>query len=156
MLAFHQHPDISTKQNNTFCRQCMKCHRFMCLGVGVLGLGWVFFVLGFWAMAFCHWHFVPRSDSPLRTNVWRQIVMLTCTRNISLPLPILHKTLSSIQIYIIMSWVRGFPLASMYSRCTCLVIIGSKIALFSDDEPKNINSTRKWGNEWSLACKLRC
>ena len=30
-------------------------------GVGVLGLGQEFFVLGFWAMVFSHWHFVPRS-----------------------------------------------------------------------------------------------
>ena len=32
----------------------------MCLGfeVGVLGSGQTFFILGFWAMVFCHWHFV--------------------------------------------------------------------------------------------------
>ena len=30
------------------------------LGVRVLGLGRAFVVLGFWAMAFCHWRFVPR------------------------------------------------------------------------------------------------
>ena len=51
MFAFHQHPDISTKQNNTFCRQCMKCHRFMCLGIG--GLGEYFLYWGFG-----QWHFV--------------------------------------------------------------------------------------------------
>ena len=28
-----------------------------------LGLWRAFFVLGFWAMAFCHWRFVPRSDN---------------------------------------------------------------------------------------------
>ena len=31
------------------------------LGVEVLGLGRGLFVLGFWAMAFCHWRFVPSS-----------------------------------------------------------------------------------------------
>ena len=29
-------------------------------GVWRLGLGWALFVVGFWAMAFCHWRFVPR------------------------------------------------------------------------------------------------
>ena len=37
-------------------RQCMKCLWFMCLG-----LGQAYFVLGFWAMTFCYWCFVPRS-----------------------------------------------------------------------------------------------
>ena len=31
-------------------------------GDWVLGLGRAFFVLVFWAMAFCHWSFVPRSS----------------------------------------------------------------------------------------------
>ena len=30
-------------------------------GLGVVGWGQAFFVLRFWAMAFCHWCFVPRS-----------------------------------------------------------------------------------------------
>ena len=30
-------------------------------GVGVLGVRPALFVLGFWAIAFCHWCFVPRS-----------------------------------------------------------------------------------------------
>ena len=33
-------------------------------GFGVLGLGRAFFVLGLWAMAFCHWRFVLRSLPP--------------------------------------------------------------------------------------------
>ena len=43
--------------------QCMKYHWFLCLGVGVLGLGKAFIVLGFGVFAFCHWRFVPRSSS---------------------------------------------------------------------------------------------
>ena len=30
-------------------------------GVRGFGLGQAFFVLGFWAMAYCHWRFVPSS-----------------------------------------------------------------------------------------------
>ena len=35
--------------------------QILCLGVGVLRFGRAFVVLGFWAMAFCHWRFVPIS-----------------------------------------------------------------------------------------------
>ena len=42
-------------------RQCMKYHWLLCLGVGVLRLERAFSVLGFWVLAFGHWHFVPRS-----------------------------------------------------------------------------------------------
>ena len=42
---------------------CMKCHWLLCLGVWVLGEH--FFVLGFRALAFCRWCFVPRS-----TKTW--------------------------------------------------------------------------------------
>ena len=41
--------------------QSMKYHRLLCLGVGVLGLGLAFFVLGSLALAFWHWGFVPRK-----------------------------------------------------------------------------------------------
>ena len=44
-------------------RQCMKCHWFWCLGVMVLGFGRAFSVLPFRALAFCHWRFVPRSQT---------------------------------------------------------------------------------------------
>ena len=46
---------------------------------GVFGLGRAFFVLGFRAMAFCHWRFVPRSSFTLfYCKFWRgQHISLT-------------------------------------------------------------------------------
>ena len=48
------------------------------LGVGVLGLGGAFLLLGFWAMAFCHWRFVPRSKSVVYTELLVQNHILNC------------------------------------------------------------------------------
>ena len=48
-------------KRGTELHSSVKCHWFMCLGLGVLGLGEHFFVLEFSTMAFCHWRFVPRS-----------------------------------------------------------------------------------------------
>ena len=50
--------------------------RIFGLGVGVLGLGRAFFVLGFQVLAFCHWRFVLRSNN--NNNV------AECYRNLSI------------------------------------------------------------------------
>ena len=54
---------------------CMKCHWLLCLG-----FGGAFFVLGFWALAFWHKRFAPRSFStfgytPCFLHVGQQLQM---------------------------------------------------------------------------------
>ena len=68
-------------------RQCMICHWIMCFGD--LGLGRAHFVLGFRAMAFCHWRFVLRSIyTGLMIAVWlingKVLVMWPCDMTLSI------------------------------------------------------------------------